>query len=107
MLLPWAATSSCCLVLLPSAVAFCCCLLLHQHFYAVTLLLPMCCYLHAMQAQQLATELVTIVKQLIELNVKARKLKVCPKDRFSYMPILLSCKGQKLPLSMLTSSANI
>lgn len=29
-----------------------------------------------MQARQLAAELVTIVKQLIELNVKERKIKV-------------------------------
>lgn len=43
----------------------------------------LCCAVHftenynATQARQLAAELVTIVKQLIELNVKARKIKVC------------------------------
>lgn len=30
-----------------------------------------------MQARQLAAELVTIVKQLLQLNVKMRNIKVC------------------------------
>lgn len=82
MLLLWAVASSCCLVLVPCAVTL---VLLP---YAVA----QCCYLAcAIQAQKLATELVTIVKQLIELNVKARKIKVCS---FPYVPISLSCKDQ-------------
>ena len=59
---------------------------------------------HAMQAHQLATELVTIVKQLIELNVKARKIKVCPNHRVAHVPIVLTCDAQKLLLTILTSS---
>ena len=79
MLLPYAVTLGCYL----KFVALCCCLVLYQHFDAVTLLCcPTAVTWHAMQAQQLATELVTIVKQLIELNVKARKLKVRPKNVF-------------------------
>ena len=34
------------------------------------------CDVAALQARQLAADLVTIVKQLIELNVKMRKIKV-------------------------------
>lgn len=45
-----------------------------QHYL---MLLPYAVTWHAVQARQLATELVTVVKQLLELNVKAYQLEVC------------------------------
>lgn len=50
-------------------------LLLHHFNTVVTIASVFKCGV-ALQARQLAADLVTIVKQLIELNVKMRKIKV-------------------------------
>lgn len=59
-----------------------------------------------MQARQLATELVTVVKQLLELNVKAYQLEVCL--NFATVSSDWSTKGQEaLFLSTLSSTDKI